>query len=321
MPKKTLERYWNGPSDLSGHQAVGGAFADIRSDIHAGRVFPALRENEIHLYHEGGRVLRVTPQSAYSHGQYLHGHGTVDVSLSRKPLTSTSYQELKANCRAHNSQPLRNNRAFRETWIVSRLFERFSVWADNAESGQPRLIDVEVRLRSTEGRAPEMVDLLFLDHDARLTFVEVKRQYDSRVRAKDPNGKPEVVYQVRGYEHLLRRHPGHILLAYRDVGEILRTAFRLESVAFDAPKEVFGRVPILVCRRDAKTGQDNWLRKRLETCANGRIEPDHLVIDGGAIENAGAAYAGGRPPWLNNGEWGNVNLEMLFAEIRDLRDS
>ena len=86
---------------------------------------------------------------------------------------------------------------------MSRLFRRFSVWADGADPDQPRLIDVEVRLRRGSGGSAEMVDLLFLDNDARLTFVEVERQYDGRVRSLCAEREPKVVGQVRSGAALL----------------------------------------------------------------------------------------------------------------------
>ena len=270
MRKSILERYWNPESDLSEHKVVSGVLSEIRNDIRAGHVFPALRENEIHLYYEGGRVLRIRPKAAYSHGKYVHGSGNADVPL-REPLTREKYEQLKACCCAHNSKPLRNSRAgYRETWIVSRLFQRFSVWADSADPCQPRLIDVEVRLRERKDSSVEMVDLLFLDDDACLVFVEVKRQYDSRVRSRDSGTEPEVVRQVRGYQNALGQHQSCVLAAYRDVGDVLSRAFGFESKGFEAPQSVWHRVPILVCRRDYRSGRDRWLQARFAVLREGR---------------------------------------------------
>ena len=199
---------------------------------------------------------------------------------------------------------------------MSRLFERFSVWADEADPDQPKLIDVEVRLRrGQKSRSAEMVDLLFLDDDARLTFVEVKREYDSRVRSTKT---PEVVCQVRRYEKRLTGNEVSIMEAYREVGGVLGDAFGLEP--FDAPAEVFRRVPVLVCRRHRRgVEQDKWLRPLLSRCADGHIDPGHLVVDGGAI---GVAVSGeGRcPPWCEDGLWENLNLKMVFVKIRSLQE-
>lgn len=317
MPKRILERYWKPQSGLSEHKVVSDVLNEIRHDIRAGQVFPALRENEIHLYHNGGRVLRIRPEAAYSHGQYAYGSGTADVSL-REPLTKEMYELLKTRCSAHNGRCLKNiRRGYRETWIVSRLFERYSVWADGAAPNQPKLIDVEVRLRGGKGRSVEMVDLLFLDDDACLIFVEVKRQYDSRVRSRD--SVPEVVSQVRGYETALQQHHRSVLAAYRDVGNVVSRAFGFESKGFEAPKRVLCRVPILVCRRDDISGWDRWLQARLATCETGEVDPKYLVVDGGAVSNPEAVYDGNQPPWCADGMWENIDLRMLFAKIRSGR--
>lgn len=317
--ERVLKRYWKGPCDLRDHKVVSSVLREVRSDICEGRVFPALRENEIHLYHDGGRVLRIRPQSAYSHSQYVRGSGTGDVTLER--LTKATYEELKTRCSEHNSRNLTSSRHdYRETWIVSRLFERLSVWADSAERNQPKLIDVEVRLRGDESRSAEMVDLLFLDDDA-LTFVEVKRQYDSRVRSGDSQKAPEVVCQVRSYETALKRHASNILGAYRDVGSIVGRAFELESRGFESPRTVFDRVPILVCRKDRRSGKDTWLRDRLRGCVEGRIDPSYLVVDGGAIDGEAAYGDSPRPKWCSDGKWECIDLKTLFAEIRSVEGS
>ena len=159
-------------------------FEEIRKDILAGDVFPALRENEIHLYHEGGRVLRIRPKSAYTHERYSEGRGDGEKSLY--PLTKHKYEEIKAAVKCRNSKPLAGrDDQYREAWIVSRLFKRFSAWSSQADKTQPRLIDIEVRFRRDKNTCkPQMIDLLFLRNEGRLTFVEVKRQYDSRVRSR-----------------------------------------------------------------------------------------------------------------------------------------
>ena len=310
MSKRVLERYWKGPPDLGEHCVVSGVFSEMLSDIRAGRVFPTLRENEIHLYHEGGRLLRIRPQSAYTHRVYAEGAGVGEVSVP--PLTIGKYREIKERCRDHNSKPLTDCQ-HRETWIVSRLFKRFSVWADNADPHQPKLIDIEVRLRHDQGRSAEMVDLLFLDDDARLTFVEVKRQHDNRIRSQKT---PEVVEQVRRYEAALSQDQGIFLSGYRAVGSVLSVAFGLKP--FVAPKAVFRRVPILVCRRDDRQGRDTWLWSRLSSCAKGEI--DDLVVDGGAI-NEGAYGDAPPPPWCAKGLWENLNVKTVFEKVQHIAGS
>ena len=317
MGKGVLERYWRGPYDLREHEVVGDVSEEIRCDIRAGGVFPALRENEIHLYHEGGRLLRIRPKSAYSHSKYVGGSGKADIPV-RKPLTAEAYQDLKECCAKRNRRPLKSRNARRETWIVSRLFGRFSAWAVGADRDQPRLIDVEVRLRRDDGRSADMVDMLFLDDDARLTFVEVKREYDGRIRSKEK--PPDVVRQVGGYEARLQGNDSSILSAYGKVGSVLGHAFRLEPLA--APAEVFPRVPILVCRgRRSGREQDTWVGRRLDACADGAVDRDHLVVDGGAIEADVHAEARRPPPWCKSGFWEDVDLAQALQCVRGVAEA
>ena len=315
MSKSILERYWRGPSVLRNHNVVSCVLKEIQCDIRAGSVFPALRENEIHLYHEGGRLLRIRPQSAYSHSKYARGCGSGEVSLPPGWLTSAKYEELKDRCRERNSKCLTDDReARRETWIVSRLFKRFSVWADEACPDQPKLIDVEVRLRCGIIRSARMVDLLFLDDDARLTFVEVKREYDGRVRSTET---PEVVEQICRYEKGLIENQNDVVCAYSKAGDVLGEAFGLNP--FGGPAELFKRVPILVCRgRRKENARDTWLRDQLTCCADGRVDPKSLVVDGGAIERPADGNAP-HPKWCADGRWEKLDLKMVFETIRSAK--
>lgn len=310
MSKRVLERYWNGnPADLRKHPVVAGAFEEIQSDIRAGRVFPALRENEIHLYHEGGRVLRIRPRSVYTHRQYAEGCGDGETSVG---LSSSKYREIKERCQEHNRKKLKTNEP-KELWIVSRLFKRFSVWSDEADPIEPKLIDIEVRLRRDQSNDSQMIDLLFLGDGGRLTFVEVKRQYDSRVRSR---GIPAVVEKVSEYEEILSGKEDTVVRAYTEVSHVLCTAFGLRP--FENPTTLSGRVPILVCRRDAGVGKDIWLQERLSLCAKDEIHSRDLVVDGGATSEGAYRDEAHHPSWCGNGLWKNLSLKMVFDKIDGL---
>lgn len=305
MGKQILERYWKGDKSLRRNPVVSGVFECIRDDIRDGTVFPALRENEIHLYHEGGRILRIRPKSAYTHARYLDKCGQKEISLGIMGVDK--YQEIKNHCKDHNTAQKTEHK---ETWIVSRLFGRFSAWSKHRAPSQPRLIDIEVRLR-TGHRVSEMIDLLLIDDDGQLTFVEVKRQYDPRIRTT--TGDPEVVEQVEGYESALRQGKSDVLEACGQPARVLARAFEMENPVPE-PTRMFERVPILVCRRDTKHGRDTWLKEHLSLNAKGKIGKE-LVIDGGAINKH--AYDGQEgPPWCKTGLWNQLDLATAFKEIR-----
>ncbi len=304
MEKAIIERCWK-RGCLKDHETIRPVYDTIKSDIAKGIVFPALRENEIHLYHEGGRAFRIRPLSVKTHRQYKFGCGKGEVSLP--VLTPERYADIKKRCKEHNCERLSTTGERQEGWIVARLFRRFSYWSRYAEREQPKLIDVEVRFRGKD--KPEKIDLLFLEDDGRLRFVEVKRQYDPRIRSSGSD--PEVVCQIRGYQDVLKDGRNHITHVYAaDVPKVLAKALELEP--FSEPTAVCPRVPILVCRRDAKEGRDTWLRDELRTCQNDEIG-DHLVVDGGSVETG--SYWTGHPSWCPDGRWERLNLREVFRKI------
>ena len=308
MGKPIIERYWNGGS-LRYHNKIRRVYKEITSDIAAGVVFPAVRENEIHLYHEGGRIFRITPRSTYTHSRYLGKQGDRDVSL--KALALEDYESIKECCEAHNSRKLKTTDEWQERWIVSRLFRRFSCWSEHAERGQPKLVDIEVSFR--RGWERLKIDLLFLEAEGRLRFVEVKRQYDPRVRSR--GSKPEVLEQIRRYEDLLKNGQDRIVCVYRDVSKVLDEALEVER--FSQPMEVFPLVPVLVCRKDARDGQDRWLREQFQSCAHDVIGK-HLIVDGGSID--GGLYRDiGHPSWCPDGRWERLNLREVFQKVDESR--
>lgn len=311
MAKRILERSWNKKYELCNHPVIKGVFDDIREDIRAGCVFPALREKEIHLYHEGGRILRITAMSAKSNSAYYSKDKENKEVPIEKPLTKSKYDQIKRECREFNCGRLASGKQeYKELWIVSRLFKRFSIWSSVADPVQPKLIDVEVRIRDFQADTWRKIDLLFLDDAKRLTFVEVKRQYD--VRARSPRNFPEVVCQIKKYENLLK-NDADIRIAYSEVGRILSQAFGLEG--FEPPQHIFPRVPLLICRNNETNEHEHaeWLNERLAICAEGKIHSD-LVIDGGAIDEC--VYKNTDPlDWCLKGTWKNLDLNMVFQKI------
>ena len=305
-----IERCWKRGS-LKGHKKINPVYEQITKDISEGCVFPAVRENEIHLYYEGGRAFRVKPKSVKTHRKYNGECRDGEVSLCE--LTPGLYADIKERCRGRHVKRLQNGDC-EEGWIVSRLFRRFSYWSRYAEREQPKLVDIEVRFRGKE-----KIDLLFLEDDGRLRFVEVKRQDDPRTRWRyDPSTQskrrnPEVLDQIRGYEDVLKDGGKSIVDAYGQVPGILAEALELER--FSEPIAVCPRVPLLVCRRDAKHGRNTWLLGELGTCENDEIG-SRLVVDGGSIETG--SFRTRLPSWCPDGQWERLNLREVFGKIDNL---
>lgn len=66
MGKAIIERSPKQRGSLKGHNKTSPVYEQITKDISERCVFPAVRENEIHLY-EGGRAFRVKPESVKTH--------------------------------------------------------------------------------------------------------------------------------------------------------------------------------------------------------------------------------------------------------------
>ena len=311
MGKEIISRYWNGYSLKCHRKFEEGVYEKIRSDIIEGCLFPALRENEIHLYHEGGRAFSIGPRSVRTHHKYKDGAEEKD---SLETLTLERYDAIKKGCSCYNAKPLKSGE-WQEGRIVSRLFRRFSYWSKYAEPNEPKLVDVEVRFRrdgAESQRGSDKIDLLFLDGDGRLRFVEVKRQHDPRIWRRE---QPEVVGQIRRYECILRKGKERILRVYRHcVPKYWPKA--LELGVFAAPTDVCDRVPVLVCRKDAQEGGAKWLNEQLQYCQNDTIG-SRLIVDGGSME-VGSYGQTAHPSWCADGRWESLSLKRVFHKIDEL---
>lgn len=300
-----IRRYFNSEGPLGRQQRIcDSALEGIRQNIRSGDVFPALRENEIHFYYGGGRILQVRPRSVYTHSKYLGCEGS---GYERVTLTREMYDRIKTGCISR--QGTLKSKRHSEGFYISRLFKRYSVWSTGARDPLPKLIDVECRFRG-EGRKADQIDLLFIWEKDWLVFVEVKRQMDSRIRAR-AGRLPEVMEQISRYEMQIREGREAIQSAYAGVAGVLGNNLGLKP--FDGPKFVAAEVPILMCHEDKAQGNDTWLWHRLQRCIDGHIDRDPFVVDGGGIDRK--SLNGNGPPWCPNGNWDELDLTLVFAQI------
>jgi hypothetical protein len=141
---------------------------------------------------------------------------------------------------------------FKPGRTLPRLIAAASRYASDEKNGvhviarkNPTVVDLEIAFTQT-GEAGEderdRIDLAALhphgDDKAKVVFYEAKRADDPRLHA-GPNGEPEVVKQMKGYDKFLCAPANHLAQAYKDV---CATLVRLCSRSSRSPDKIIEEV-------------------------------------------------------------------------------
>jgi hypothetical protein len=219
----------------------------LRDDLSAGKVFPAIRKEEVHFYYGGARLCAYKDGHMYINNRYL---GISDQAQSRDMripedrFNVTEYEAIKRTCKEWRPPDA-------ELSIVSELFSVFSIAASGLPADRARLLDIECRfpgaaeaVDAEPETAQDMIDCLFLTQDGTLVFVEVKKADNPAARGSG-QGEPAVARQLRRY----RRQLGSDDLRKEITGDyasVTDTLSRIMTRPLPAPRSVFKSVPLLI---------------------------------------------------------------------------
>jgi hypothetical protein len=251
----------------------------------AGDVFPAIRKEEVHFYHGGGRLCVYRQGHMHTNSRYLgipHTGKSRDVRIKADWFTPAGYEAIKRKCKSWRSPE-------RELSVVSELFSVFSIAASELPVGRARLLDIECSFpgAAETDKAQDMVDCLFLTHEGALVFVEVKRADNTEARSSGQS-EPAVAGQLRRYQQQLGSEGlrKEITDVYRGV---THTLGRILQRGLPAPATVFKSVPLLIvgpASSPSLRAKEVWQRDLLSSPLS--LDSDVMGIDGrnGQMRNA-----------------------------------
>jgi hypothetical protein len=239
----------------------------LRDDLSAGKVFPAIRNEEVHFYHGGGRLCVYKNGRMYTNNRYLgiEDHGqSQDIRIPEDRFNATGYEAIKRICEDWREPE-------RELRIISELFPAFSIAACHVPSDRAYLLDIECRFPGTAkaGHAEpvtkqDMIDCLFLTPGRTLVFVEVKTTGAPAARGSGKS-EPAVAGQLRRYEERFRS--GDLCKKIVDVYVgVTATLGEILGRHLPVPQTVFERVPLLIAGSASKPSphaKEVWQRDLL----------------------------------------------------------
>lgn len=202
-----------------------GLFSKLLSDIENGKIFPAVRKNEIHFYYQGGRLFKYDGKNFYTHIKYAFNikNDFTDIKESDlkdlKPIEdfTEGYEKIKACCKVYSAKS--------EACNVAKLFKNYSY----VNRGEDKvLLDIEAAMDSESGdKNIDRFDLVLFDtKEAALQIVEAKLFSNNEIRA-EKNSVPSVVGQIERYEKNIAAHGNKIITAYQNYVKIVNELFNL----------------------------------------------------------------------------------------------
>lgn len=227
----------------------------IDNDCKDQNVFLAIRNNQIDLYHKGGRLFCFDRNGFKTHLKYasvITANGRdylTESELSGYRLASdfeTNYQRIKENC---------SNYSGIEASGVSDLYHKHSYLS----SSNVVVLDIEVSFESLdEQKKQDRIDILLYNKDSQtLQFVEAKHYSNKEIWSKTT---PEVISQIERYESQIAERKSEILTEY---SEYTRTLNRILNISLPEPTDIEDKVTLLIFGFD--NDQKNGRLKKLIT--------------------------------------------------------
>ena len=204
------------------------------------------KDNYINVYYQDGCIVLLQwsrgQLKATTHKKYLS-----NISV-KKELSSTPYWEvtdnllndkkfiwrLKKNINDFYGNGTRNLEDYREKYI------QWQIATDNKD----RIIDTEFAYNLDKDIPDLRIDLVSVNHEGLLNFIELKRINDNRLLNKDLS-EPEVVRQIEKYSRFIEKYQSELLSFYKKIYEI-KEKLGVINTKWGQGKEVFQSKPCSV---------------------------------------------------------------------------
>lgn len=226
-------------------------------DIRNGKVFPAVRKNEISFYYKGGRLFAYDKTGFETHIKYCIIPESNRNYIKEKKLNTITiatsfydkYEEIKKLCKLYSGG---------EATAVSALYEN-SCLSDK----QVIFLDTEIALYTNSEN--DRIDILLYDKESqKLCFCEAKLFSNPEIWAHE-NQKPKVCTQVARYDDKIDKHYDDILAQYTNYISILNKLFGTD---LPVPTSLHKKTGLLI------TGFDDSQKEKIKK----------LLIDDGSLD-------------------------------------
>ena len=210
----------------------------LKDDCKAQKVFLAIRDNKIGLYHRGGKLFEFSKDEFKTNIKFA----SVKDKLGNDYLSENeikilgyearfieNYQRINENCEKYSGP---------EDEGISKIYHKHSYLAEENKV----VLDIEVSFESLNHKGQDRIDVLLFDKEKQeLQFVEVKHYSNGELWSS--TGEPKVIKQVKRYETQIKNRNDEILSTYTNYIEILNKLF---DINLPIPKSIHKKVTLLI---------------------------------------------------------------------------
>lgn len=235
----------------------------LKPDIDKGKVFPAIRNEYIDFYFNGGRIFKyekdfethIKYASVFkSKSDYIIEDDLKEIGIIKN--FAEGYENIKKNCSLYSGDEAKG---------VSEIYNEFS--CAKKINSDIVVIDIEIALSSnnefTEDKKRNRIDLLLYNQKERkLRFIEAKTFSNSEIWSSKSN--PKVLEQIQRYEEQLEKRENEIIEAYSNYVGIINELFDLN---IEKPDKLDKHAALLIFGfdRDQSQGRLTYLKKSLKS--------------------------------------------------------
>lgn len=202
-------------------------FGQLKADVLAGNVFPAVRKDELHFYYKGGCLYKFNGTYSRDENFKHYSNGTAGLS---------SYEKAKKE----NENKFINKRGeVTERGLLDKLYcHTYNLKLKS----KVVVLDIEVNLNGNIGGGKKC-DLVLLNSETdEIMFVEGKVYSDKRVKCAAGH-LPEVIGQVDTYTASMAEQRQNIIYQY---GEYIRIINGLFGTSYRTPQRLIEPAKLLV---------------------------------------------------------------------------
>ena len=211
----------------------------LKKDIISGVVFPAIRNDQIYFYYEGGCLYKFA-NGKFTRDEAYQKYGCKAQNLSPYETAKKQVRDKFTNINGNDKERRLLNSLYSHTFRNDHQFDTI-------------VLDIEVNLNGNVARGKKCDLVLHNVQQGALMFVEGKVFFDSRVNVKRGN-LPEVIEQVNIYSAAIEEQAQTIINQYANYVEIINNLFRTN---YSTPKRLIQPAKLLVYETPLNLTENN----------------------------------------------------------------
>ncbi|MDE7181800.1 MAG: hypothetical protein K2O41_02045 [Clostridia bacterium] len=223
----------------------------LKKDIISGVVFPAVRNNQIYFYYEGGCLYKFA-NGKFSRDKAFEKYGCKAEDLSPYETAKIQVKNKFTNICGNDKERRLLNSLYSFTFGTERRFKTI-------------VLDIEVNLNGNVARGKKCDLVLYNVQQCALMFVEGKVFFDSRVNVRR-GSLPEVIEQVNTYSAAIEEQAQTISSQYANYVKIINNLF---GTNYSTPKKLVQPAKLLVYETPLNLTENNFYSIETITAALG----------------------------------------------------